>query len=148
MNIQFYHWLILGAVLMIAELFVPTFFLLWFGAAAILVGALAWVFDFSFAFSVGLWTIFSVGFCVAWFKLVQPKLALHRTKAGLGVSVIIGEIGMIVTVPNAVNAGIVRFATPKAGASEWACRTNDTLQMGESVVVLDVVGNELLVGKR
>lgn len=43
MEILFWHWFVLGLVLLIAEVLLPTgFFLIWVGAAALIVGALAW----------------------------------------------------------------------------------------------------------
>ena len=41
--IEPWHWLVLGFSLMIAEIFIPTFASLWFGAAAVIVAALAWL---------------------------------------------------------------------------------------------------------
>lgn len=44
MEILYWHWWILGLVLLGAEMLLPTgFFLLWIGAAAILVGAASWL---------------------------------------------------------------------------------------------------------
>lgn len=44
MTLVFWHWFVLGLLLLIAEVLLPTgFFLLFIGAAAILVGALAWL---------------------------------------------------------------------------------------------------------
>ncbi len=44
MEILYWHWWILGLVLLVAEMLSPTgFFLLWIGAAAILVGAVSWL---------------------------------------------------------------------------------------------------------
>jgi inner membrane protein len=41
--IAFWHWWVLGLALLVVEMLSPTgFFLLWIGAAAILVGGLAW----------------------------------------------------------------------------------------------------------
>ncbi len=43
MSILFWHWWVLGLLLLVAEMLSPTgFFLLWIGAAAILVGAVSW----------------------------------------------------------------------------------------------------------
>src|SRR5690349_13455991 len=43
MDILYWHWWVLGLLLLVAEMLSPTgFFLLWIGAAAILVGGLAW----------------------------------------------------------------------------------------------------------
>lgn len=44
MEILYWHWWILGLVLLVAEMLSPTgFFLIWIGAAAILVGAVSWL---------------------------------------------------------------------------------------------------------
>jgi len=44
MDILYWHWWILGLVLLVAEMLLPTgFFLIWIGAAAILVGAVSWL---------------------------------------------------------------------------------------------------------
>jgi inner membrane protein len=42
-DILYWHWWVLGLVLLVAEMLLPTgFFLLWVGAAAILVGGVSW----------------------------------------------------------------------------------------------------------
>ena len=44
MDILYWHWWVLGLLLLVAEMLLPTgFFLIWIGAAAILVGAVAWL---------------------------------------------------------------------------------------------------------
>ena len=44
MTIEFWHWWIFGFALLGAEMVLPTgFFLIWIGAAALLVGTLAWL---------------------------------------------------------------------------------------------------------
>ncbi len=48
MTIQPWHWLVFGVVLMIGEMFVPTFALLWFGAAALVVALLTFIVPMSF----------------------------------------------------------------------------------------------------
>lgn len=147
--IEAWHWFVFGLVLTTAELFVPSFALLWFGVAGILVGAIAYVFVMSFLVQVVIWLGLSVLFCIGWFKFINPKFKM-QTKSGLGAGTIIGDDGMIVIVPSPQQAGVVRFSVPKAGASEWACRSRDNLplQIGERVIVLDIIGNELLVDKK
>lgn len=149
MLVEPWHWFVFGVVLMIGEMFVPTFALLWFGTAGVFVALISFLMPMSFLMQIILWLVLSVLCCVAWFKFVQPKFK-NRTKAGLGASVIIGEIGFIVKVPYQGEAGRVRFNTPKAGASEWACRSQDAvlLQVGDRVQIVNVLGNELLVTKK
>lgn len=147
MSLEPWHWLVFGVILITAEMFVPTFFLLWFGVGAVLTALIAFVVPLNFAWAVMVWLILSLVCIGLWFKYIQPKLKNRRTKAGLGASVIVGETGMIVKSPNDINAGVVRFATPKAGASEWACRSQSPVLVGDRVQIVDIIGNELLVTK-
>lgn len=140
-----WHWLVLGCVLLIIEMFVPTFASLWFGAAAIIVAALLWLIPIPVSVQIIIWLVLSAIFLVAWFKFIRP-LSVDRTKAGLGGSVIIGETGMIIVAPQLERAGVVRFSVPIVGAAEWMCRTSgEQVAVGDRVIVTDIVGNELIV---
>ena len=143
--IEPWHWLVLGFLLMIAEMFITTFACLWFGAAAIIVAALSWLLPISLLWQVLIWLALSVAFMFAWVKYIKP-LSVDRTKAGLGGSVIIGETGMIVVKPQLDKLGRVRFSVPIVGADEWVCRSHDEdIEVGDRVVVTDIIGNELVV---
>ena len=143
--IEPWHWLVLGFVLLIVEMFVPTFASLWFGAAAIIVAALSWLLPISIVAQIIIWLVLSAVFLLAWFKFIKP-LSVDRTKAGLGGSVIVGEVGMIIEQPHLDRAGMVRFSVPIVGAAEWVCRTRgEQVAVGDRVVVTDIVGNELIV---
>ncbi|WP_131668712.1 NfeD family protein [Psychrobacter pygoscelis] len=147
MIIEPWHWLVLGMVLVIAEMFIPTFASLWFGLAAIIVAALAWLLPLSLFAEILIWLILSAVFVFAWFKYIKP-LSVDRTKAGLGGAVIVGEIGMIVVKPRPDQVGTVRFNVPIVGADEWRCRTRgEEVDIGDRVIVTDIVGNELVVSR-
>lgn len=144
-TIEPWHWFVFGLILMIVEMFIPTFASLWFGAAAVVVALLAWLLPMSSFMQIVMWLGLSVVFMVAWFKYIKP-LSVDRTKAGLGGSVIIGETGMIVVSPSVDRLGKVRFSVPIVGADEWLCRTREgAIAVGERVVVTDIIGNELVV---
>lgn len=140
-----WHWLVLGFLLMIAEIFIPTFASLWFGAAAVIVAALSWLLPVPVVAQVLIWLALSVLFMFAWIKYIKP-LSVNRTKAGLGGSVIVGETGMIVLKPQANKPGVIRFNVPIVGADEWPCRTEgEPVEIGDRVVVTSIIGNELIV---
>ncbi|WP_296406075.1 NfeD family protein [Psychrobacter sp.] len=140
-----WHWLVLGGILIISEMFLTTFATLWFGIAAIIVALLSWLWPLPQVFQITLWLILSIVMVVLWFKFIQP-LSVDRTKSGLGGSVIIGEKGMITVEPITNRLGTVRFSVPIVGATEWQCRTRgETLEVGQRVVVVDIIGNELIV---
>lgn len=146
MGLQPWHWAVIGMLLMIGELFIPSFTMLWFGVAALVTALLLWAVPMGLLSQVVIWLGLSIVVCILWFRLIQPRIKT-RTKAGLGGSVIIGEIGMIVSPVLTNGLGVVRFSVPKVGAAEWACRTLDgrPIEVGTRVIVTAVMGNELIV---
>lgn len=146
MGLQPWHWVVIGMLLMIGELFIPSFAMLWFGVAALMTALLLWAVPMGLLSQVVIWLGLSIVVCILWFRLIQPRIKT-RTKAGLGGSVIIGEIGMIVSPVLTNGLGVVRFSVPKVGAAEWACRTLDgrPIEVGTRVIVTAVMGNELIV---
>lgn len=146
MGLQPWHWAVIGMLLMIGELFIPSFAMLWFGVAALVTALLLWAVPMGLLSQVVIWLGLSIVVCILWFRLIQPRIKT-RTKAGLGGSVIIGEIGMIVSPILTNGLGVVRFSVPKVGAAEWACRTLDgrPIEVGTRVIVTAVMGNELIV---
>ena len=146
MMIQPWHWLILGLILIILELFLTSFVSLSIGMAAIVVAALSWIMPLNYFVWVIVWLFLSVIFTVIGFKFIKPYMK-NRTTAGLGSGVIIGETGMIIQSPQADRLGKIRFSVPIFGADEWLCRTRQSLPIavGDRAIVVDVIGNELLV---
>lgn len=143
--IEPWHWLVFGFLLMIAEIFIPTFASLWFGAAAVIVAALAWFLPVPIVIQILIWLSLSILFMFAWIKYIKP-LSMDRRKASLSGSTIIGETGMVIVKPSAKGLGMLRFSVPIFGADEWVCRsTDDTIQAGDRVVVTGIEGDELIV---
>ena len=149
MNIEllYWHWIVLGIALMLGEIFIGSFFIFWFGAAAVLVGLLLVL-----APSLGaitqllLWGVLSTGFALVWFKYLKP-LSKDRTKAGLSREALIGEIGQVLSPQNGESKGMLRFPAPILGNDEWLIISQDSLQIGDRVSVIDLSGNSLIVKK-
>jgi inner membrane protein len=55
-----WFWLTLGALLAVAEIVAPGFFLIWLALAAIVTGLAAWVLPISSAIQVGMFAVLSV----------------------------------------------------------------------------------------
>ena len=67
MEILYWHWWVLGLGLLVAEMLLPTgFFLIWVGAAALLVGVLAWIVPMSWEAEMVLFGVLSVASFLAW----------------------------------------------------------------------------------
>lgn len=143
--IEPWHWLVLGFLLMIAEIFIPTFASLWFGAAAVIVAGLAWLLPIPIMAQVLVWLALSVVFMFAWIKFIKP-LSINRKKAAQSNSTIIGETGMIIVKPQTDTVGMIRFNVPIFGADEWTCRTEGAaVEVGDRVLVTAIRGDELIV---
>ena len=150
-TILWWYWIVLGIGLMLSEIILPSFTILWFGAAAILVGiVVAVVPDISLELQVIIWTVGSVAFTITWFKFLKP-LSIDRTKAGMSKEALIGEIGQVTELPMGEKRGEVRFSTPLLGAEEWPFfdpEDETELQLGDRVIVTEIMGNALIVKKR
>jgi hypothetical protein len=146
-EIQFWHWVVFGVLLVLSEIALTTFFILWFGVAAIIVGVILFFApDLSLSWQIFIWTVLSSLLALAWFRYLKP-LSIDRTKAGLSREAIVGEVGQVISVPNEDRRGRMRFPAPILGADEWQIISSDTLAEGDRVRVKDVSGNSLIVEK-
>lgn len=142
-----WHRIVFGIALAISEIFLATFFVLWFGAAAVLVGILLFVLpDLSLSAQILSWTVLSTVLAFGWFKYLKP-LSVDRTKAGLSKEAIMGEVGQVLVVPTDDKRGKLRFPAPILGDDEWLILSRDALAIGDRVSVVDVSGNSLIVEK-
>lgn len=146
-QILYWHWIVLGIVLVMSEIMLTSFFILWFGAAAIVVGIALYFFPgLSLTTQVLTWTLLSSALAWAWFKYLKP-LSIDKTKAGLSSEAILGEIGQVLSPPNGEKRGTMRFPAPILGADEWLIISTEDLAIGDRVCVQSVSGNSLIVKK-
>lgn len=143
-----WHWLVVGMLLMLAEIFIPSFTIFWFGLGAMVVAGMLWLMpDLSLSFQLFFWAMASSIFTFLWFKLIKPRMT-DRTKAGIGREAVLGESGSVIRVPEAGSRGMVRFSTPLLGNDEWPFICEQKVMAGDRVFVKDVSGNTLIVKKR
>tara|TARA_B100001750_G_scaffold234785_1_gene236527 strand:+ start:271 stop:723 length:453 start_codon:yes stop_codon:yes gene_type:complete len=143
----YWHWIVFGLALMVTEIFLGSFFIFWFGAAATFVGLLLVPFpELSETTQIIIWAITSTAFALAWFKIIKP-LNVDKTKAGLSREALVGEIGQVLKVPTGEKRGKVRFPAPVLGSDEWLIISQDELNIGDRVSVVDLSGNSLIVQK-
>lgn len=143
----YWHWIVFGIALMLGEMFLASFFILWFGAAAVVIGGLVFLFPgITPAWQIFLWTLLSSALALAWFKYLKP-LSIDKTKAGLSRERFLGEVGQVLSPPNGDKRGTLRFPAPLMGSDEWLCISQDTLASGDRVTVVDFSGNTLIVKK-
>ena len=145
--IQYWHWLVFGMILIIAEIFIPSFTIVWFGLGAIVVAGLLLIApECGFAWQLFVWAVASCGFTFLWFKWIRPKMT-DRTSAGMSREAAIGESGQVISAPLPQRRGMVRFAVPLLGSDEWPFICETPVAVGDRVTVIDFSGNTLVVKK-
>lgn len=142
-ELAWWHWVVIGFVLVGVELIVPSFYLIWFGLGALLVGLLSAIFPtMGGNLQVFLWTLFSVALVVLWFRFWRPRT---KTSAGSSDTRIVGEIGLLTRPVEPFARGEVRFQKPLGGSDLWPCVADDAIAIGERVRVVSAEGNLLRV---
>lgn len=146
MQLEWWVWIVGGIGLILAELAIPSFFVVWFGLGALLVGLLALLIPgLSLTAQLAIWTAASLAMVMLWFKVFKP--GFHKTQIGTAAGEAIGEIGLLVSAVAPFERGKVRFQRPVLGSEEWVCMADAPIAAGERVKVIAVEGSFLTVSK-
>ena len=146
MQIEWWTWIVGGIVLMLAELAITSFFVIWFGLGALLVGLLMLLMpELSLTAQLATWTLASLAMVVLWFRVF--KRSEHKTLVGSAEGEVLGEIGLLVGAVAPFERGKVRFQRPVLGFEEWVCLADAAIAAGERVKVVAVEGSYLKVSK-
>ncbi|TRZ69243.1 MAG: NfeD family protein [Rhodocyclaceae bacterium] len=146
MQIEWWQWAVAGIVLVLTELAVPAFVLIWFGLGALVVALIVGVLpQFSVTAQLSVWLVVSVAMVALWFKIFKP--GFHKTRVGMSDANVIGEIGLLTREVAPFQNGEVRFQKPMVGSDVWPCMADEAIPTGARVKVLTVEGSFLKVGK-
>ena len=141
--IEWWHWIVLGLGLIIAELLIPAFFIIWFGIGAMGVGILLLMAPgLSIAVQVMIWAALSATLVVLWFRYLKPRT---MTAVGTSAASVAGEVGVLVSDISPETRGQVRFQKPILGSDVWECYAEHKIAAGERVRVIIVEGNFIKV---
>ncbi|MDA9826561.1 NfeD family protein [Porticoccaceae bacterium] len=146
LQMLYWHWLVLGVVLIVAEIFIPSFTILWFGLGALVVGVAALMVEMSLSLQVLLWSIFSVLFTVLWFKLVKPRM-VDSSNSQMAREAAIGESGQVIKLPAGDTRGKLRFSTPILGEDEWEFSCDSEVALGDRLHIQEISDSVLIVAK-
>jgi membrane protein implicated in regulation of membrane protease activity len=145
MEMLYWHWVILGVLLILFELVIPSFTAMWFGLAAVVVGGVLWLEPgLAGSYQVLIWAALSGILTFFWFRIFKPNKGHHHALK----EEVAGEMGLVATAASGDRPGIVRFSTPLLGEDEWSFRSEEALEVGQQVKVVDVENNILVVVKR
>ncbi|MEC5396607.1 NfeD family protein [Uliginosibacterium sp. H1] len=137
-----WHWIAAGFVLIVAELAIPAFFLVWLGIAALITGVLVAILPLGNAAQVLVWALLSAALVIAWVKVFRRKpddLAIGTAGA------VIGEAGLLVGDLGPFQKSQVRFQRPVLGSDVWECVSDVEIKSGSRVKVVAVEGKSVRV---
>lgn len=144
MEMQWWAWVVLGLVLTVLEMFTMSFFILWFGIGAVLVGLLSWAWpEFSLAAQLLSWAMLSSLMAMVWFKVFKNRITDSRWTA----DEVIGEVGLLTVSVAEFQKGRVRFQKPILGNEEWTCISDSDIPSGTRVRIVSVEGSTVRVDK-
>jgi inner membrane protein len=144
MELMWWHWLAMGLGLIAMEMFVPTFFLLWFGLGALITGVFTLLMPLSFSVQMLIWTLASAGMVAAWLKYFKSP---NRTHAGQAKEGVIGISGLMTRPVTDTAEGEILFQRPVLGADRWPVVADMPIAAGERARIVDVLGQTLKVTK-
>jgi membrane protein implicated in regulation of membrane protease activity len=135
-----WNWFILGVLLLAVELMVPGTFMLWLGIAAIMVGLVSFLIDWSWQAQVATFSVLAVVSVVVWWRvgrgpkeITSDQPFLNRRSQGY--------VGRLFTLDKPIVGGI---GTVKIDDSLWRVTGPDT-PAGRCVKVVRADGPTLIV---
>ena len=142
--VEFWHWIVLGIILSLVEIFIPSFFMLWIGVSAIIVGVVLSIVAISINQQLVLWVVLSVLCLVCWFRYLSPIMKT-RSLSGMGLESLEGQQATVSAYNSDSKQGQVKFSVPILGSDLWDMICEENVIPGDRVKVVDVLGNKLLV---
>jgi membrane protein implicated in regulation of membrane protease activity len=134
-------WLIIGVLLIIAEMATLTFYLLWLGVGALFAALAAWLFPDAIGVQV------LIGIVVAMVLTVYTRPLTRRLRQSKGFTDVIyqlvGQEGIVIEAIPIDGLGIVRV-----GNEKWSAAADEPLVTGTSIIVVQSRNTILQVQKR
>ena len=137
-------WGAIGIVLLAVEMATGTFYVLWFGIAALCVAIAMWMFpNMPHAIQFAMFALLSFSSLAIW-RLNYKKTETH-SRVGQAQGEEIGRIGTVFEACSSNQNGKIRFTQGLMGAKEWAVISNETIAEGAEARVVTVEGNTLRI---
>jgi membrane protein implicated in regulation of membrane protease activity len=140
-------WAAIGIILLAVEMATGTFYVLWFGVAAVCVALVMWLFpNISEAIQYAAFAVLSLSSLAIW-RLNYKKTSTD-SRVGQSRGDEIGRIGTVIETASLKQNGKIRFAQGLMGSREWAAIADETIESGSDASVVAVVGNALKISKK
>ena len=142
-NMLWWHWIAFGIILVVAEIIVPLFVVIWFGLGAIIVGIITLFLSLSFNTNFAIWLIVSLIIFGVWIKFFKKDTI---DKSGQD-DFRLDTKGIVTQSIKKGYKGKVHFDMPVLGSSDWYATSDEDIQKGERVEISEVNGQLIKVKK-
>lgn len=140
-------WAAIGIILLAVEMATGTFYVLWFGVAALCVAVIMWLFpNTSEAIQYSAFAALSLSSLAIW--RINYKKTSTSTRVGQSQGEEIGRVGTVIETASLKQNGKIRFAQGLMGSREWTAIADETIESGSDASVVAVVGNALKISKK
>lgn len=139
-----WHWAAIGLLLSLVEFFVPSFVFLLIGLAAVFTGGIAYMVDLATYQEILIFAGLSAVDVIVWFKVVKPKIGDQSTSNDLQTAMNT-QLGYVTFNTEANQTGKLRFNIPVKGKEIWDYRCDQALKLGDTVRIISVEENHLLI---
>jgi hypothetical protein len=138
-DILWWHWIVLGIILVLMEMVVPSFTIFWFGLGALVTGLLLAVLpEISLKWQLLVFSVSSVAFTFFWFRLFVPRKKMKSLLADEQEA--IGQTGIAATrAMTPGELGRVAFTVPVFGEESWKYQADEPIETGNRVRVIAVL---------
>lgn len=138
-------WGILGLILVATEMMTESFFILWFGIAALIVSVCLYFFpELHIGWQFLIFAAFSLCTVALW-KLYYRNKPTIELKVGQSQGDEVGRIGTIIEATSRKQNGRIRFPQGVMGSREWIAVSEEDLEVGCEAEIIAVVGNAMAV---
>ena len=137
-------WGLIGIVLLGLEMASGTFYVLWFGVAALcLAVGMLMMPNMPLAMQFFIYAVLSFGSLAIW-KLYYKKTETH-SRVGQSQGEEIGRIGVVTKATSPAQTGQISFVQGVMGSRQWVAVSNEVIEVGASASVEAVEGNVLRI---
>jgi len=141
-SVVWWHWIVLGLVLIISEMATGTFISFGLGVAGIIVGLIDLIIPMGFTYQLALWILLSILLIAALFKWFKSQPTVSRT----------GQSAYRFDTPGTVTEAIhphrrgrVTFDSPVLGNSNWQATSDYELAENARIEIVEVNGQLIKV---
>ena len=135
-TVLWWHWIVLGVILLIAEMSIGTFFLLGLGVAAILVGIIDVMMGTSFTVELTIWMGLSIIAIWIWFKWFREEPVTDSGQSNYRLD----TLGVVLEDIQPHSRGKVKFDTPVLGNTHWHAISTVDIDAGTRVKIVQING--------